>query len=65
MKRITLQIYKDRNKKFRYRFVHRNGNILLSSSESYENRRTMNRVFNNIIYDIITYNYNTIDQTKK
>lgn len=61
----TLEIYKDRKKEFRFRMRHKNGKIILESSESYKRKATMKRVMFNAFFEIQFGDYETIDLTLK
>jgi len=58
---MKIEIWKDKRGEWRYRIVHRNGNILAGPEEGYKRKSTMLRVLHNMAEAIKTARYIEVD----
>lgn len=62
-KTISFRIYRGRDR-FRWRLVHRNGNILADGGEAYSSKRGLKRSLENFLTAIAQGDYEVRDETK-
>lgn len=63
-KRLEFILTTNRKKEFVCKIKHKNGNIILQTSESYKNKSVMKRILNNVILAINSYDFLFTDETK-
>ena len=63
-KEITIQLYQDKQRKYRYRIKTKDGNILAISSEGYKAERNCLYTLGMLINNLALTNYNFQDLTE-